>query len=119
MECSGEHPYTIKGEGGQTATTMEGTMTILMSGMEVRQSYSGKRMGNCATEGAKMVGGGLPASGGMQGLDRSGQMQQLDNPPPFARERTAPSAGDTPPTDVTPESKTEKAKKALKKLLPF
>lgn len=133
MECSGEHPFTMKGEGTQTATSMEGTMTILSSSMEIRSSYTGKRTGSCEVEGAKILSGaGTPGGSGMSagvpsGMDRSGQMQMLNNPPPYARGRpqpptaagTASAAGDPPPADEKPDTAAEKAKKALKKLLPF
>jgi hypothetical protein len=135
MACSGEHPYTIKGEGRQTATTMEGTMDIIMEGSELKQSYSGKLIGSCDVEGATMVAS--PGAGSPQLFDRSSMMQQAGSPPPYAREgqreraqayaqaqgqaaEKATQPAEAPPaTEEKPESTAEKAKKKLKSLLPF
>jgi hypothetical protein len=135
MECGGEHPYTIKGEGRQTATTMEGTMDIIMPGAEIKSTYSGKLVGSCDVEGATMVGSPGAAAGGPPMPDRSSMLQQAGSPPPYAREgqreraqayaqaqeaeKAAPPAEAPPAAEEKPASTAEKAKKALKSLLPF
>jgi hypothetical protein len=107
---------------------MEGTMDIIMSGTEVNQAYSGKLIGSCEVEGVKMGdSAGALGSGGPQLFDRRSMMQPDGSPPPFARERTQAQAAESPPPptstppadDDKPKSAAEKAKKALKKLLPF
>jgi hypothetical protein len=128
MECTGEHPSTIKGEGTQTADAMEGTMTILTNGIEVRQASMGKRIGSCDVEGAKMVGNpGLPGVDMQQRVDPRNRPQQGSNAPPDgpntgqapAVANSTPAASDPASTNEKPQSAGDKAKKALKSLLPF
>jgi hypothetical protein len=111
-----------------------------MEGTEIKSTYSGKLMGSCDTEGATMLGS--PAAGGPPAYDRNSMMQQAGSPPPYAREGQreraqafAQSQGQaaekaTPPAETPhaeappapeekPASNAEKAKKALKSLLPF
>lgn len=131
IECSGEHPYTIKGDGRQTATTMEGTMDIIMYGSELKQSYTGKLIGSCDVEGATTVSN---AASGTPTFDPNSLMQQAGNQPPYAREgqreraraqaqeqaeKATPPAETPPAAEEKPESTAEKAKKKLKSLLPF
>lgn len=100
MECCGEHPYTIKVEGKQTGTTMEGTMDIIMGGTEIKQAYSGKRIGSCDVAGVKNV----DSAGGLPSYDRRSMMQQDGSPPPWARDRAqrTADADATPPATEPP-----------------
>jgi hypothetical protein len=142
IECPGPPPTTMKIEGTRTATTMQGTMTVLGTGSDsvaMTQEYSGKIVGTCdAAEFAKKaqagMGGGMPG-GGMPGAGMASDPSAM----PYRRSGSGGAAVAAKPADAaaikeakdtakdeskgTPKDATSKtidaAKKALGGLLPF
>lgn len=140
MDCKGNPPKIppshMKGEGTASADTMEGRMVVTTNGQDVTINYSGRRLGSCDKEGARMAssptapGMGMDMDAMMAARKRAAQGEGGGSGGDAARGSRDGGAQPSAPTSPAPEEKKDEpkdvagkavdaAKKAIGGLLPF